>query len=221
MLCPYKSRRAMEGPPCTGAYGSSQVIRLPNHDIHLSDGQVRLRPFTEADLDTVARWFTDPEVMYYADSAEHPSYTRDEMEGIYRGVAEEWGGLLFIIESEAGHVIGETWLQQMNLERGREQPPDRAWRIDIAIGEKEYWGRGYGRRAVRLLMRYAFEELAADRLAGMAVFEFNERSLRMFRACGMRLVRRVPDRIARGGTLFAELDLEITREEWLEGRQGG
>ena len=194
------------------------MVHLPNHDIHLSDERIRLRPFTDADFDVVARWFANPEVMHYADSAEHPRYTREEIEGIYRGVAEEWGGLLFIIETMKGQVIGETWLQQMNLERGQKQPPDRAWRIDISIGEKEYWECGYGTRAVWLLMRYAFEKLSADRVAGMAVFEFNERSQRMFQSCGMRLVRRIPDTVTRNGKLFAEVDLEITRGEWLEGQ---
>ena len=55
------------------------MIRLPNHDIHLNDEQVGLRPFTETDFDIVARWYADSEVMYYADSAEHPHYSCEEM----------------------------------------------------------------------------------------------------------------------------------------------
>jgi RimJ/RimL family protein N-acetyltransferase len=55
--------------------------------------------------------------------------------------------------------------------------------------------------------------LGADRVAAI-VFEFNTRSLRMFRACGLREVRRVPDMVIRSGRKFAEVDLEISREEW-------
>jgi RimJ/RimL family protein N-acetyltransferase len=193
------------------------MIHLPTHDIHLADDLMRLRPFADSDFDTVAQWFTDPEVMYYSEGAENPSYTRADIEGIYRGAAEKWQALLFIIETSDGTCIGETWLERMNLPRVLKEPPDNAWRIDIMIGEKQYWGRGYGRHAVRLLLRHAFEALAADRV-GTAVFEFNERSLRMFQASGMTAVRRVPDQVTRDDRTFAELDLEITREQWLGGR---
>ncbi|HUT73361.1 MAG TPA: GNAT family N-acetyltransferase [Armatimonadota bacterium] len=190
------------------------MLRLPTHDVHLADDHVRLRPFTDADFDTVERWFGDPEVTYYSEGKENPKYSRAEIEGIYRGVAQQ-GSLLFVIETADETVIGEMWLQPANMARLKKQPSDRAYRVDICIGEKAYWGQRYGRRAVRLLLRHAFDVLGADRVAAASVFEFNDRSLRMFEACGMRIVRRVADLVERGGRKFAEIDLEITREEWL------
>ena len=196
------------------------MTRLPTHGVVLDDGTVRLRPFAEADFDAVARWFGDAEIMHYAEGLERPSYSREEIEGIYRAAAEKWDTLLFAIETREGKVIGETWLERMNLQRALKAPPDRVWRIDITIGEKAYWGQGHGRRAVRLLLGYAFEALGADRV-GAPVFEFNHRSLRMLRAWGMRVVRRVLERVTRGGQKFADFDLEITRDEWLAARADG
>jgi len=196
------------------------MTRLPTHDVHLEDDKLCLRPLAEADFDAVVRWFADPEVMRYSEGKENPRYSRQEIEGIYRGAAEKWDALLFAIETREGKVIGETWLERMNLQRALKDPPDRAWRIDIMIGEKAYWGQGHGRRAVRLLLGYAFEVLGADRV-GAPVFEFNERSLRMFHACGMRVVRRVPGTVTCGDGKFADLDLEITRDEWLAARANG
>ena len=189
-------------------------MTLPTHDTHLTGERVGLRPFAEADFDAVVLWWDDPEVMDGAEGKENPRYSREQIERIYRGGIEKWEALLFIIEAE-GRAIGETWLQRMNLDRGKAQPPDNAWRIDIMIGEKECWAKGCGSEAVRLLLRHAFEHLGADRVAAMDVFEFNERSLRMFRGCGLREVRRVPDLVERRGKKFAEVDLEITRGEWV------
>ncbi|UCH35711.1 MAG: GNAT family N-acetyltransferase [Armatimonadota bacterium] len=190
------------------------MMRLPNHDLHLADDQIRLRPFTESDFKLIARWFKDPEVLHFSEGAENPNYSRAEIESIYRGAADKWDALLFVIETTDGKAVGETWLERMNLQRALKEPSDNPWRIDIMIGEKDCWGQGYGRRAVRLLLRHAFEALGADRV-GAPVFEFNERSLRMFQACGMHIVRRVPDTVKRGDQRFADLDLEITREDWL------
>lgn len=191
-------------------------MRLPTHDVHLNDERVQLRPLADDDFDIVARWFEDPEVMYYSEGKENPHYSRADIEGIYRGVAEQ-RSLLFIIETADRKVIGETWLQPVNVKRLMKEPPDEAWQVDIMIGEKEYWGRRYGRHAVRLLLRHAFEVLAADRVVAGA-FEFNERSIRMFQACGLRVVRRVPDQVSRSGSNFADIDMEITREQWLKSR---
>jgi len=189
------------------------MVRLPTHQVFLRDGHVRLRPFTEEDWESIYHWFADPEVLYYSEGAENPQYTRDEIQDIYRGTANQ-GALLFIIETTDGKAIGETWLQPMNLDRGFREPRDCAWRIDIMIGEKTYWGKGYGRHAVGLLLRHAFEVLDADRVAAMCVSEFNIRSLRMFGACGMRVVRRVSGQVPREGRRYAEIDLEITRSGW-------
>jgi RimJ/RimL family protein N-acetyltransferase len=193
-------------------------LKLPTHDIHLSDEKVRLRPFTEADFDTVATWFDDPEVMYYSEGEEDPHYSREDIEGIYRGTAQ-CGALLLIIETSDQQIIGETWLQPANLARLKKQPPDNAWRIDIMIGDRDYWGKQYGRHAVRLLLEHAFAAMHVDRVIAAGVFELNPRSIRMFQVCGFREVRRVTDQTTRNGKSYADVDLEITREEWEKGRQ--
>ena len=59
--------------------------RLPTHELHLRGERVHLRPFGEADFDTVIRWWADPEVMDYAEGKEDPRYSRAEIEGHFAG----------------------------------------------------------------------------------------------------------------------------------------
>ncbi len=55
--------------------------------------------------------------------------------------------------------------------------------LGITIGDKAYWGRGYGREAVGLLVDYGFTKLNLRRIY-LRVQARNERAIRAYRACG-------------------------------------
>lgn len=55
--------------------------------------------------------------------------------------------------------------------------------LGITIGDREYWGRGYGRDAVTLLLDYAFR-LRNWRKVWLRVWGNNERAIRAYHACG-------------------------------------
>ena len=104
-----------------------------------------------------------------------------EIQAIYRWISTH--AHCFIIEAE-GRSIGECWLQHMNLRRIVDQfPGEDLRRIDLAIGEKELWGRGYGNEAIALLVDFGFRYEAADAIFGIVSTD-NARSLRAFRKCG-------------------------------------
>ena len=101
--------------------------------------------------------------------------TLGEVQSIYRWISTH--AHCFIIEVE-GRPIGECWLQRMNLRRIVDQFPGKDLRrIDLMIGEKELWGRGYGTEAIALLVDFGFSREAADAIFGIASGD-NARSLR-------------------------------------------
>ncbi len=51
------------------------------------------------------------------------------------------------------------------------------------IGDREYWGRSYGRDAVRLLLEYGFHHVGTRRIA-LTTHAKNERAIRCYLACG-------------------------------------
>ena len=51
------------------------------------------------------------------------------------------------------------------------------------IGDRAYWGRGYGREVVKLLLDYGFRYLGARRIV-LTTHAKNERAIRCFGACG-------------------------------------
>src|SRR5215217_4673914 len=55
--------------------------------------------------------------------------------------------------------------------------------LGITIGDKECWGRGYGREAVKLLLDYVFRVRNLRRV-WLEVNAANERAIRAYIACG-------------------------------------
>lgn len=187
---------------------------IKQHTLCLRGKKIFLRPFTDADIYIAWRWNQDPEVLYYVEGDEVTGRTLEEVKDIYHSMSQQ--GYLFIIETEDGKPIGEVCLQWMNLERAGTKPNEKVMRVPIMIGEKFYWGKGYGKDVISTLMRYAFLELKIDRLCAMGVAAFNERCLDMFFSLGFREVRRLIGTIKRGIAQFDEIDLEINRKEFME-----
>ena len=156
-------------------------LRLRGHNVTLNGEKVTLRPMTESDWETLLRWNSDPEVLWFSEDDDVRSRSLEDVQGIYREVSQT--GFCFIIEVD-GRPIGECWLQQMNVDRILSRHPNRdCRRIDLTIGEKDQWGRGYGTDAIRTLTRFGFEEEGTDLIFGLA-YDYNPRSRRAFEKAG-------------------------------------
>ena len=87
--------------------------------------------------------------------------------------------------------------------------------VGIGIGERDFWGRGYGTEAMQLALRYAFTELNLRRVT-LDVFEFNQRAIRSYEKAGFRREGRERQAVQREGRRWDVLIMGILREEWME-----
>ena len=124
----------------------------------LSDGVVRLRLLAEADVDDVVAAVQDPEIERwltipwpYGEEQAH-QWLRTASAGLAAGT--ELATL--IVDAEDGRLLGSAGIHGLDPESGR-----CAAGYWLAAGER---GRGIATRALRLLCRYAFEELGAQRI---------------------------------------------------------
>jgi RimJ/RimL family protein N-acetyltransferase len=86
--------------------------------------------------------------------------------------------------------------------------------VAIALGEREYWGKGYGTDAMRVMLRYSFNELSLRRV-GLLVFDYNPRAIRSYEKAGFIHEGRVRGAMLRDGRRWDFLYMGILREEWL------
>jgi RimJ/RimL family protein N-acetyltransferase len=90
--------------------------------------------------------------------------------------------------------------------------------MGIQIGEREYWGKGYGTDALRVLLCYAFDELNLLRVS-LSVLDGNERATRSYEKCGFRYEGRERQAWSYDGRRWDELYMGLLREEWQTMRQ--
>jgi len=87
--------------------------------------------------------------------------------------------------------------------------------VAIFIGEREYWGKGYGTDAMNVLLGYAFLELNLRRVS-LGVFEYNPRAIRSYEKVGFRNEGRQRLFLNREGKRWDMFLMGIFRNEWMQ-----
>ena len=166
------------------------VIR--SHNVTIQGGNdkfnIILRPLTDSDLPLLSKWYSDPEVLYWTEFEEMEPYTPETVEKIYYTVSQK--ALCFAIEAN-GVMIGDCWLQKMNLPEvtAMYSASMDVRRIDMAIGDKTYWDKGIGSVFIQMLIDYAFHVEKIDVLHCMCA-DYNIRSQRMWEKNGFTCILR-------------------------------
>ena len=163
---------------------------------------VRIRFRARADAADEFRWRSDPETARYDG--------RDPNKEPFERFLDAFGYELaygrndreqFAIETVDGQHIGTVMLY--NVGRGGDSAE-----LGISLGEEGARGRGLGREAVIVLLRWAWNNRPL-RLVYLHALEWNQRAIRAFRAAGFDETARV----IRDGQVFVRM--EVRREWWL------
>lgn len=159
----------------------------------------------ENDSKMLAEWFQDSEFQRLWNSevalrynpAQIKTYLEDEIVRAH----------MFMIERlEDGRKIGQIDLSGFNWTVGN------AW-VGIGIADRELWGMGYGTDAMRILLRYAFEELNLKRVT-LNVFDVNPRGIASYEKAGFRHEGRIPGGLLIAGKRCDIVYMGILRREW-------
>jgi len=85
--------------------------------------------------------------------------------------------------------------------------------VGIGLGERDYWGEGYGTDAMFVLQRYAFDVLNLHRLS-LTVFDYNQRAIRSYEKAGFIVEGRARQYLNREGQRYDMIFMGILRDEW-------
>ena len=172
-------------------------------DVVSSGPKVVLRHKRLEDVDNDYRWRTDTELAEL-DATVSLRMSLDEFRTRY---GEElryptpWVRR-YGVETHQGQHIGNCMAYDIDSVTGEGE-------VGIMIGERAYWGKGYGRDAMAQLLELCFQISPINRVY-LHTLEWNARARKAFGAVGFREVRSV----RRAGKNFVLM--EIRRPEWEE-----
>ena len=137
--------------------------------------KVRLRALQEEDAEDCWRWFNDWDVVRHLMSR-YPISRLAERGFIELTMKPQENDKVYAIETLDGLYLGNVGLHRISWE-------DRRATFGIFIGEKAYWGKGYGTDATRAIVRFAFEQMNLNRI-DLQVLDDNERGIRCYEKIG-------------------------------------
>src|SRR5690625_172592 len=173
--------------------------------------RLKLRKMTLEDADLYHKWRNDLEVMY----STNPSLDVYPMETTRKFVEQVILGShnaksYIIVEKENERSIGVVSLTNIDYK-------NRNAECIIDIGETEYWGKGFGSEALKLLLDYAFYEMNLHRVS-LRVFSFNDRAIRMYTKLGFQEEGNSRQSLFRDGKWHDIIYMGILQNEYFEKR---
>jgi RimJ/RimL family protein N-acetyltransferase len=138
--------------------------------------KVTLRPVEKDDLKVLHEFRMDVEVHLLAYDDPWLPRSFDHFENFFEERLkstdlEAW----FVIEAD-GKMIGDCGLWDFDA-------TSRHCNLGISIGDREYWGKGYGRDAVRVLVEYAFRHHNLTKVC-LTTTTDNTRAIKAYEAAG-------------------------------------
>lgn len=166
---------------------------------------LRLGVVRNEDREHYARWSNDAEYMRLLDDEPiHPK--TPEMFNFPRS-EDSWGGVGFGLRTLAeDKFIGFTGLWGVNWS-------SRSSWFAIGIGDRDYWGKGYGTEAVDLTLGYAFRELSLNRVQ-LFVFAYNLRAIRAYEKVGFVREATLRQSLLRDGKRYDTYLMGILYRDW-------
>lgn len=170
--------------------------------------KIRLRDLILNDVEDRYQWCLDKDVTRYLNVPEkYPPFSREETQKWIKMCINRTNGYeQKAIETEAGKHIG--WIDLKNIDKNNKNAE-----IGLAIGDKNYWGKGYGLSAMREMIVWGFIELDLNKI-WLRVDIDNIKAIKSYRTIGYveeGVLRQ--DRL-RNGKYIDRLRMSILKEEF-------
>jgi [ribosomal protein S5]-alanine N-acetyltransferase len=175
-----------------------------NHPV-LEGDTVNLRTVSLADANSdYLAWLHDDEVM---EGIATSGYTLDSLKMYIMSKSGQPDVVFYgIIDKNTGKHIGNVKLDFHDAKANVSE-------LGLLIGDKNYWGRGVGYEACRLIMEYGFKTLRLRKIY-LAVYESNPGAKRLYEKLGFTLEGALRKHVYVKGNYYDKYLMGIFREEF-------
>lgn len=165
-------------------------------------------PMTDAEMTLLYQWSNNEEVLRWSGGAPTGLSESEFREHLYaeRLYAPTNRRAFLIFTREPFELIGRLGIFGIDWET-------RQGELGVVIGEKKYWGQGYGRDAIQTLVQHLFTTSTMERIY-LYTFADNYRAQKCFAAAGFHLVDQAR-RFNPGIGEFEGIQMQVTRADLL------
>lgn len=156
------------------------LIKLDSEDVVLEGDRVTLTPLQIENIYKHFQWNNDPELNRFDNELpfrkENFGEFKDRFEQmVFQPIPDT---IDFEVHVENGVLIGVAYAVDISTYH-------RHCSVGVTIGDRDYWGRGYGRESLDVLLDYCFNELEMHRVS-TETFEYNEAWRRLVKKAGFK-----------------------------------
>lgn len=176
-------------------------------DVCLAGDRIYLRSLTKKDINKrYLAWVNDPEVTRYLEAGRSPVSKRG-LEDFYKKISKNKNAKMFAIVTKRRDIhIGNIKLGGINWIH-------KFADLGIMIGEKKYWGRGYGQEACGLLLEYAFKKLNLNKVI-LGVHAAHEPAIKAYHKAGFQIEGRLKKMLYLDGRYVDKVIMGISRTDY-------
>lgn len=136
------------------------------------------------------------------------STTLEQEEKRYERSSGEYDTLRLLVENENGIPLGFISICGIDKQNKKVE-------LGILIGEKKYWGQGYGTDALCTITDYLFNKLGFNRIS-VEVFAYNDRAKALYEKVGFQVEGTQRDGLSRNGTFADIIYMGLLKKDYMQ-----
>lgn len=173
----------------------------------LAGTRIKLRPLKEEDAQAMYECWSDESVRRFSDLPDMPdAAAAAEMINLLNSLSLTEDGLRWGIIAPSGVLIGSCGFNWWQIEG--------AYRGEVGCElSRDYWGQGYMREALGLIIRYGFHVMYLNRIEALTDPR-NERAGKMFRSLGFKVEGCLRQHRHTASGFVDALVHSLLRDEW-------
>lgn len=170
--------------------------------------KVHLRELTLNDVEDRFQWCLDKEFTKHLNMPQkYPPFSKEETMSWIKMCINKTNGYeqKAIVTEEEKHI---SWIDLKNIDKLNKHAE-----LGVAIGDKAYWGKGYGFSAMKEMLKWGFNELDLNKI-WLRVEVDNEKAIKSYKKIGYieeGILRQ--DRL-RNGEFVDRIRMSILRHEF-------
>ncbi len=169
----------------------------------------KLREYEKNDIEIVKSYINDPEIKSLLHAGVPYLYTLEDEMKWYEECSALKDTYSFAIETlENMKYIGGCGINNVDWKNSIAE-------VGIFIGNKDYWGQGYGTDAMCTLINFIFNQMNINKIK-LQVFSFNKRAIKSYEKCGFVVEGVLRQEIFRNGKYHDDIVMGLLKDDYFK-----